>query len=48
MVLGSAEPKPVKWREWANKQESENPGYFQWLLMLIIVLQIFLNIDQDF
>jgi hypothetical protein len=27
VVLGSSELKPVKWREWANRQESENPGY---------------------
>jgi hypothetical protein len=25
VVLNSAEMKPVKWREWASKQERENP-----------------------
>lgn len=25
VVLSSAELKPVKWREWANLQEHENP-----------------------
>lgn len=27
IVLESSELKPVKWREWANQQEKENPGY---------------------
>ena len=27
VVLNSAEMKPVKWREWASKQERENPRY---------------------
>ena len=25
VVLNSSELKPVKWREWANLQEHENP-----------------------
>lgn len=27
VVLNSAEMKPVKWREWASKQERENSRY---------------------
>jgi hypothetical protein len=27
VVLGAAELKPAKWREWTNQQERENPGY---------------------
>jgi len=26
VVLGAAELKPAKWREWTNLQERENPG----------------------
>jgi len=27
VVLNSAEMKPVQWRDWASKQERENPRY---------------------
>jgi hypothetical protein len=27
VVLGAAELKPAKWREWTNLQERENSGY---------------------
>jgi hypothetical protein len=29
VVLGAAELKPAKWREWTNQQERENPGYLR-------------------
>ena len=27
VILGSAQMKPVKWREWTNQQEREAPGF---------------------
>lgn len=47
VVLSSAELRPVKWREWTNSQELENPGYDLVNFSDFIVHRIFLNTGLD-
>jgi hypothetical protein len=49
VLLGSPELKSVKWREWSNQQEKENPGYQPCIeTFLMPAHPIFLNIVLDF